>query len=102
MTRSIHIYSDIKLVLDATLANPTSAARLDFTSSADARVWIHRANRFRVALRAASMDNRCEYDDLAFKLRGVAVIIELRALNARFTLDGKDIELTKPIFDLED
>lgn len=93
--RSIEIYSDIAPVLDAVLARGAPAT-LTLNSQSEAHVWIHRANRMRVALRIndelrnglVEGEGTCVYDPIYLQKRGNAVRISLREVRGTLQFDG--------------
>jgi hypothetical protein len=97
---STSLYNDVCETLDKVLAQ-NKEATLTFPSEAVAHVWMHRANRLRMALRQRDETmkgglpgtGRSPYDSLMFSKRGKNIVIKWRATPA--TIQFNETPLTE-------
>lgn len=111
--RPLHLFADVRAVLDTALRNEGKAATLSFQTKAAATAWVHRANKFRVASRRNDElrhnllhgEGSSPYDQLVFLKAGLTIRIEFRRQQGTLLIDGQETtpeaDNIKDEFDLE-
>lgn len=103
---SLSLFNDVRQVLDE-VVNKNQEATLQFESASVAHVWLHRANRFRKALRQNNEIERnalpgqgaSPYDHLMFsKVAPTTIKIKLRVVPATITF-GEEMPERNPYDD---
>lgn len=103
---ALSLFNDVRAVLDQ-VVNKNQEATLEFESPAVAHVWLHRANRFRKALRQNEEieksllpgQGQSQYDHLMFsKIGPMTIRIKLRVVPATISF-GEEMPERNPYDD---